>query len=75
MSRNRDEKRQMAHDLLGPNTCFNCECLEECHKEWMEVSQARMKYQKSGKLMPRKLKKETHKEICEGTLRDLANKS
>lgn len=72
---NREERRKLSHDLLGPNTCFNCECLEECHKEWMEVSQARLKYQKSGKLMPRKLKREkTRKERCEGALHNLANK-
>lgn len=72
---NREERRKLSHDLLGPNACFNCECLEECHKEWMEVSQARLKYQKSGKLMPRNLKRETHKERCEGALHNLANKS
>lgn len=72
---NREERRKLSHDLLGSNACFNCEYLEECHKEWMEVSQARLKYQKSGKLMPRKLKREkTHKERCEGALHNLANK-
>ena len=43
---NREERRKLTHDLLGLNACFNCECLEEYHKE-----------------------------ICEGTLHDLANKS
>lgn len=65
---NHKEKRQLAHDLKGPAICANCELLEQCHAEWLSVKATREKYTKSGKLMPKDIRRTNHIfELCHKT--------